>query len=164
MHLANYLTQLNESTTQFINAVQLTPVDKLNDESASKWGALSIAEHVYLVEFSMSRLLKNNNLNTAAEAEIIGKDKLQRIIINLRAKKMPSPEAFIPKQRWQTVQQAIEAFESLRQKLANDLQQGNIIIDNRQYTHPYLGDMTITDWLHFIIAHSQRHLLQIQEL
>ncbi|MBL7884376.1 MAG: hypothetical protein JNL69_09930, partial [Bacteroidia bacterium] len=39
-------------------------------------------------------------------------------------------------------------------------------IENEKQTiqHPRLGEMTKLDWVHFLMAHTKRHVLQIEEI
>ena len=49
------------------------------------------------------------------------------------------------------------------QQLSTRLGQ-QLVIDNRVHKHPSLGEMTVSDWLWFMIRHTERHLEQVKEV
>jgi hypothetical protein len=55
-------------------------------------------------------------------------------------------------------------MERLNAKIKAAVEPGEIAFDGQTWPHPYLGEMTKLDWLHFLIAHTDRHLAQIGEI
>ena len=122
-----------------------------------------ILEHIYLADKSISLLLQKKSENLNAQEVILGNDKIERLVVNLRHRKVKSPDILLPKGRFKMLSEFKPAFTQQRENLKSSLQDGSIPIDNSILPHSYLGNMTKTDWLYFIIHHAQRHLEQIKE-
>lgn len=75
-----------------------------------------------------------------------------------------APEALLPKGEVTDVDAFKKRFQEQRKELKEDIENGKLIIDNRTRKHPRLGEMTVSDWLYFLISHTERHVEQIGEL
>ena len=101
--------------------------------------------------------------NESKTTEIVGRNKLETILVEQRNKKQQSPELLKPKGDFKNLTDFNSAFLTLRNTMKNGLSTGKIRFDNRIHNHFLLGEMTITDWLNFILFHTERHLKQIEE-
>jgi DinB superfamily len=158
-----YLHQLNENTEAIIGVAQANVEYDAEIPSDGKWSTLLIMEHLYIVDRAVMAGMLNKHLEKHDTAEIFGQQKLNRIIVEMRGRKVVAPDGMIPSGQFESMQQFMVAFAIQRSKLRNYILEEKIIVDQRYYKHPYLGEMTISDWCYFIIAHARRHLLQIHD-
>lgn len=128
-----------------------------------KWNILEILEHVYLTEKLVYALLSRPSRMMADVSEKVGNEKLERVLVGLRKRRVQAPDIVHPKGDIKSPGDFLSKLNEQRLLLKNDLLSGRIIIDNRVQNHPLLGEMTITDWLNFIIHHCNRHLEQIKD-
>ncbi len=164
LSVPNYLEKLNANTQQILTLLPTISAEQLTmKKDGEKWNIIEILEHFLMVEKGVCAQLINNQLERQEQQELLGEKKLQTIIIGLRQKKVTSPANFEPSGKIETVEQFVQQLLKSRNWLTTRLTNCTIIIDGRTYPHPYLGVMAITDWLHFIINHCERHLLQIQD-
>jgi hypothetical protein len=155
--------QLNDTNINFIKNILSSTTDEiLLNDNQNIWNVFMHLEHILLVEKAVLVGLLKAPTAVAETMELIGNDKLERIIITNRHLKTISPPNFIPKGIYTTKEEAINNIIDLRNKLIGLIGDQTIIPNNRMRQHPFLGDMTMIDWLHFIIHHSHRHYLHIE--
>jgi DinB superfamily len=158
-----YFKQLADNTVDAIQLIKESMVLNITMKDG-QWSILEIAEHICIVDKTViAGMMRNTNLPGAAE-EIIGKEKLNKIIVELRARKVVAPAAMNPVGAFTTFNDFEEMFLANRNKLIKLIADKNIIIDARSFPHPYLGEMSMSDWCYFLIAHTNRHCLQIQDM
>ena len=161
-------------TVLFTDAIQantekvLHTADTINTEhlepQTNKWNALEVLEHIYLTDQMIIDLIKKPSNNSADVFELMGKDKLHHILINKRDKKVKAPDILEPQGQFSDIPKFSTAYALLRNNLVDDINSMQLSIDNRIQKHFILGEMTTADWIHFMIAHTNRHLLQIEDL
>jgi hypothetical protein len=155
-----YLQAFDENTSAFANAL-VAAENSLHHQG--QWSAAEIAEHVYIVERSVFAVMLG--LTEVKEgAKNYGDDKLKRIIVDMRTRKIVAPQSMSPTGKFGSVQEAAELWLRHRAKCRAYIESGMIVVDERTYEHPFLGLMAISDWLYFILHHTQRHALQLAEL
>jgi DinB superfamily len=158
--IENYIAEVKSQTNTLVQTVA-----EINDERAlqkpnAQWSILEIIEHVIIVEKSVMLMVPRLQ-ERSSDAKNYGAEKLERIIIGMRSKPIKAPEKMEPHGKFINTQEAIQALNEQRQKLIEWLQEGKIIVDDRTFEHPFLGIMTIEDWMYFILKHAERHRLQI---
>lgn len=124
---------------------------------------MQILEHIYIVDKVIYRLLLKPSDNLSETEELLGDNKIKRLVVEKREYKVAALESLQPKGEITDVLTLETMFTQQRNSIKNDLESGKIIMDNRIHKHPYLGEMTIADWLSFILHHTQRHLEQIKD-
>ena len=55
-------------------------------------------------------------------------------------------------------------YSTLIDKIVGHINSNTIEQETITLKHPILGEMTKVDWIHFMIAHTNRHLVQIEEV
>jgi uncharacterized damage-inducible protein DinB len=128
------------------------------------WTILEILEHILLTEYSIYSMLLSANGTISEQQEIFGKERMEKALIDKRDRKAIAPEYLHPKGVLQDSADFRQQFISLRSKLQQAVQSAALEPYNRVFTHPRLGNLTIIDWLYFLIRHTQRHILQIQDI
>lgn len=163
MDIDSYFIELDQLMEEFSQFLDSCKVEELNTPRGNAWSILEIAEHVLLTETIVMKLLKRVSKATSEKNEIYGKEKLQRLIVNLRAKKVQAPDSLHPKGRINSKYLFLHELRVMHEQLKENLHSNTIVIDNTIHKHPYLGEMTVRDWLYFIPAHGRRHLFQMKE-
>jgi hypothetical protein len=158
------ILKLQLNTVEVLTFVKGIPSADFNKQTLGKWNILQILEHVYITEKLVGRLLSQPSSHTSKTPEILGDDKLKRAVVDLRNRKVQAPELFHPKGKFKTIEDFEKLFSENRTELIAALGSGKIVVDGRIQKHPYLGEMTITDWLYFMPHHTQRHLEQIKDI
>lgn len=130
------------------------------------WSILECAEHIHLVNSGIARILQKPapETNENMVSELFGEGKMNHLLVTKREVKQVAPESVAPKGIFKTAEEAKKAIHKdihviLHLLNTKDFSQETFIIH-----HPRLGNMTKTDWLYFLIAHTERHLYQIQEI
>jgi uncharacterized damage-inducible protein DinB len=140
----------------------LTP-EQLVWAQEGRWSALQILEHICLAETSIGRILTRQAEKMSAQDEIVGNEKMYRLVVEERGRKITAPERMVPTGTITTVAEFERTFTAQREALKADLQSGAKVVDNRIFVHPAFGEMTMADWMYFSIRHTERHLDQIRE-
>jgi hypothetical protein len=84
--------------------------------------------------------------------------------VSQRSHKIKAPETFQPKGKLKSVAEFETTLKKMRETLRDNIESGKLIVDDRIFKHPTLGEMTVTDWLHFIPLHASRHMDQIRDI
>jgi len=164
MDLNAYFAQLDEHTAATVNLARSLPADQLDVKPDGRWSLLEILEHIGLTERMVMTFLGRPSEQYSDKAENLGRDKLHRATVERRlAFKVEAPEWLRPRGQVTDIATFEQVFTSQRQQFRENLANGTIPVDNRVYKHPVLGDLTVSDWLHFLICHTQRHLDQIRD-
>ena len=163
LKMEKYINKLNQNTKKLLESVEKYSIEKLNQKNDSTWSILEILEHIYITDKVIYSIISKPSEKESKTKELFGDNKLENILIDQRDKKIQSPDFLYPKGYFQNLSNFNSAFIDLRNSLKNDLVTEKIKIDNRIHNHPLLGEMTITDWLNFIIFHTERHIKQINE-
>lgn len=158
-----FIARLDNNTKEMSALVSRLSPYQLSFKENGKWNVLEILEHLYLTDKIIIAIISTPSENVHTAEDIHGKEKIRTILVDGRNKKIASPEPLKPKGLFPDVVAFEKAFFQQRETLKNSLRRGDITIDNRIHKHPFLGDMTISDWLNFIIHHADRHIEQIKD-
>ena len=164
MDLKEYSEILDTNSLEFVALINSCNSLELNFKESNVWNILEIAEHVFLTDRLVLSLLFKPTEKKAEGEELLGYDKLNKILVQLRARRVSAPEIVHPKGQIMNAADFELTFLNQRNLLKTGIDSGKIKIDKRIYSHPFLGEMTIMDWLYFIPNHAQRHLEQIKDL
>lgn len=165
------LMSLSEKTkTAISNLTDL--IDNCSEEelhfkpSPDSWSILECAEHIYLVNTGVYRILQAPP-PTAIEnklREIHSEGKLNHILVTKRDIKRNAPPFVVPKGIFKTKEDVKQAINRDTTGIIAILGTNDISKETQTFAHPSIGEMTKTDWVHFLIAHTERHLFQIKEI
>lgn len=164
MELTTYFQSLDDNTNDTLQLAKGCPPALLTDNINNKWSVLQILEHICMTEKLICVLVTKPSDKTSESNELIGNDKLQKLVVEKREQKVTAPESLYPKGEIKDLKGFEKIFLEQRNLLKQDIQTGKLTIDNRIHKHPMLGEMTINDWLNFLIHHTQRHLEQIKDI
>ncbi len=135
--------------------------------SSTSWSVLECVEHIYIVNVAVLK-----SITTPApekiendKTELFGEGKLNHILVNKRDEfKVIAPEFASPKGRFKTVEEVKQNINSIIDKIIDYISTNKIEEDTQTIKHFRLGEMTKVDWIHFLISHTNRHILQIEEV
>jgi|SRR3954465_5333229 len=134
--------------------------------TADSWSILECVEHIYLVNRNVFIALQTppplSHENKLSELHSEG--KLNHILVTKREIKRTAPPLVVPKGIFKTKVEAKEAIRKSEAEILNALKATDISKETHTIAHPSIGEMTKTDWVHFSISHTQRHLFQIEEI
>ncbi|PKB43624.1 DinB family protein [Cellulophaga sp. RHA19] len=161
--MEKYIKRLEENTSALLKTVKGYSVDKLTVKQGEEWSVLEILEHIYITDKVICGIVLKPSDKESITKELFGQNKLENILVHQREIKIKSPNILQPKGNFKNLSEFNSAFTHLRESLKEDIKAEKLIVDNRIHNHPFLGEMTITDWLNFILFHTERHLKQIEE-
>lgn len=162
--MVEYLKQLDENTHHLLAVIDELSVDKVVEHNGSGWSVLEILEHIYLTDKAICQVVSKEANTSSQVKEIVGQAQLKRILVTERNSKIEAPDMLKPKGDFQSIADFKTAFLQLRNTLKSDMSTERLKVDNRVHRHFILGEMTIADWLNFILFHTDRHIKQIEEL
>lgn len=130
--------------------------------TTESWSILELAEHVAVAEHGMYRAIelgaeKTTPPNYAVDAGIETKASNREI-------KLRAPERALPKGRWATLAQAIDAFEKSRARTLEFVEGGVKDLRKIQSEHPLIGPLDAHQMVLIMAAHPERHVKQIEEI
>ena len=135
--------------------------------SEKNWSILECVEHIFLIKEAVLKVIstpapieKTENTKT----ELFGEQKLNMLLITNRAFKVPAPDFVCPQGRFSHSTDAVQHINIVIDKIIQHINTNAIEKETHTLKHPVLGPMTKTDWIHFMIAHTNRHILQMEEL
>jgi hypothetical protein len=164
MDISDRLTLLDSNTADTLEFVKRFSSAQLSLKKQDGWTILEILEHIVIVEGGCYKLLTKSSENVAETPEIFGQEKLNKLLIERRERKVVAPEGLHPKGEIKDVASFEKTFLEQRNLFKQNINSNKIIVDNRTHKHPFLGEMTISDWVHFIPMHTKRHVEQIKDV
>jgi uncharacterized damage-inducible protein DinB len=160
--------KLQVNTIALFNSLDsLTQIEVQFKPSENSWSILECLEHIFLVDAAISKNIavppseKTENDKT----ELYGEGKLNHLLVNKReVSKLSSPDFALPTGLFKTIENAKQNINAIIDKIIDYISTHPIEQETQTIKHARLGEMTKTDWIHFLIAHTSRHILQIEEL
>ena len=155
--------ELIELTNNMIAQVKDFPAVSFTQVPASGgWSAAELAEHVFIVTRNINSVLQSEG----SVPERAPDKKLPVIIAALadRSTKRVAPENVKPTGKLKGRAELADALQQQLQLLVKIAGEKELMELCTVYPHPSLGRLTRLEWIHFIIHHTQRHLLQLEEI
>jgi uncharacterized damage-inducible protein DinB len=163
MDLITYIESLEINSNNLLQQVKPCSISQLTFKKNESWSIMEILEHICITDRVVYSLVSRPSTNIHDSEQIIGLERFKNFGSN-RERKVPAPGLLQPKGKITDLEQFEHIFITQRNSLKEELLNHTIRVDNRTHKHPLMGEMTITDWLYFMVYHSQRHLGQIKEL
>ncbi len=157
-----FIVKIDKSTQDFLEILKACSSDCVHFKNDNQWNILEIIEHIYLTDRVIYTIISSASETRNSSLEIIGDENLQKILVTNWKEKIKSPDILIPKGEMTNIMTLVNLFVNQRELLKEAVSKGKIIIDNRIFVHPFLGKMTVIDWVNFAIHHTQRHIQQIE--
>jgi transcriptional regulator of NAD metabolism len=163
MDRKTFVKKLNRSTNEILLVLKDCSIHQLHFKQENKWNILEIIEHLYLTDKAIKSITSRESEIIHQSTDIIGSEKLQKIMVEQRFRKLSTPDALSPKGEIKDLDTLLNMLITQRENWKQDLATEKFRIDNRIFTHPVLGNMTTSDWLNFVIHHTQRHIEQMKD-
>jgi quinol monooxygenase YgiN len=164
MNINDYILNLDMTQNDLFKSLNSFTAQQLTSKENEEWCILEIIEHILITEKTILHIIRNSSSELSPTDELIGGQKIHHNLITLQNQKIPTLESLKPRGEIQDLNTFEKLFSTHRKIFTDDLRKGKISIDNRIFKHPYLGKMTVVDWLNFLLYHTQRHLNQIKVL
>jgi hypothetical protein len=164
MDLNSYLIVLNDNTQEVLNVMSKFSSDEMIFKSSGDSSIADLLEHICISDNRTFDLLISKTGEISPADELYGDEKLKKIVVDYKGgPRITEAEIKELKGMITNFSSFENAFLKNRVQLINALNSGEISISNMTYKHLYLGDMTVTDWLRYIIHHTTRHLNDVKE-
>ena len=129
------------------------------------WSITEIMEHLVIIEkriprFLQQKLPEQEPVSHNVNARMHDSELLERVISN--TSKTNAPESAKPTGRYNSCRQALDDFGAARQRTLAYIKSAPPELRGRLLPHPMLGPMDGSQWLLFLAAHTQRHIVQIE--
>jgi uncharacterized damage-inducible protein DinB len=132
------------------------------------WSIAEVAEHIAVSEESLLALVTRKIMAGPAEPEkkpeAAGRDeRLLKALVD-RSQKAQAPEFLRPTNRWKTPQELIEQFKKSRDNTIAYVRTTQEDLRSRFAPHPVFQTLDAYQWILLISGHSERHILQLNEV
>lgn len=161
--ITTYRANLNSNLQQFVQFFSTVDEEAKYFKIDNEWSLIEILEHVLLTEKMVLKTLSKGSERFSNYLEVLGYDKLRKVMIDYRHKKVKAPPFVEPGTLALSAQNLLLELQAGRGILIEDLQSARLIMGAEVHMHPMLGEMTVVDWLNFLLLHSERHFLQMQD-
>jgi hypothetical protein len=132
-----------------------------------RWSVAEVAEHITLAEdflFNASQQILTTPATPDKKAEVQGKDEIVLTKTLDRSRKGTAPEPLVPTHHWTTHQEMIEQYKKSRDRTIAYIASTQDELRSHFYKHPAYDLLDAYQWLLFMAAHSERHILQLKEV
>ena len=153
-----------EASRQDLHAAAAVPESqaRINPE-AGRWSVIDCVEHVVLAEERFLGWLEKGNEVETARANPQKEAELAVAVTN-RASRAQAPEAAQPKGRFGSLAEALAAFDAVRNRSVQFVQQRGSKLYQLMAEHPRFGPMNGAEFVQIIAGHARRHAAQIREV
>lgn len=159
--------KVKNNTTQLLNSFQTLNEEQLFFKPSEKvWSVIENIEHIFLVDVGIAKVLATPAQQVSSEnknTELFSDERLNSMLVN-RSFKAPAPDFVYPKGRFKNREEAAQNITIIIDKIIHHLNTNNVEQETHTVKHMVLGEMTKTDWIHFLVHHTQRHILQLEEV
>jgi hypothetical protein len=127
-----------------------------------RWSVLECVEHVTFVE---NRFLERLEQSEAKDEAMRDKEKEAAIIARAldRTNRFNAPEAIHPKGKYADIAEALEQFNTMRDRSVRFAQEQGARLYCLNTTHPVLGLLNGAEAMLLIAGHGRRHTAQMRE-
>ena len=170
--LAAVISYADHTRTALLNAVDDIP-EPLREARPTEdaWSVAEILEHLFRVEKGIAKLvaLKIGEMQTMPEPpreapEMVDVDAARFAVVQDRGVRLDAPDRVAP-QGELSAESARASLLETRGILLDQLHAGDgLALSTIVHPHPFLGELNLYEWVHFVGSHEERHIAQIREL
>jgi len=155
------IPELNAATTRLLREIGRFSSHSFNTSlPGSEWNAGQIAEHILLTDIFIFRVLQG-------DVEFAGrlpneKVKLIKDMFKAPAGKMEDEDIAIPSD---SLKDPVTILQKISRERHDIIQYLNTVEEDSLcagYSHPELGTLTVTEWIWFIVYHTEQHVGQLK--
>ncbi|RYZ21328.1 MAG: DinB family protein [Chitinophagaceae bacterium] len=163
MQQDEFFSLLDRTTEETLAQARSYSAETLSNAPESCWSPLQVFEHICLTEAMVSGLLQRPTEEQHEHDEVHGASKLRHLIVGKREIKRTAPDRLQPRGEIGSLAAFEARFTAQRDALKEAIRSGALKVDRRLFPHPALGNMTVSDWLYFLVHHTERHVEQLKE-
>ena len=157
------ISTLEASRKDFLAAAAVPESQAKINPEAGRWSVLECVEHVILAEERFLSWLEKGTEVETAKANPQKEAELAAAVTN-RASRAQAPEPAQPKGRFHTLAEALTAFDAVRNRSVQFVQQRGSKLYQLMVEHPRFGPMNGAELVQIIAGHACRHAAQIREV
>jgi uncharacterized damage-inducible protein DinB len=132
-----------------------------------RWSVAEVAEHITRAEdflFNVSQQMLTSPATPEKKSEVQGKDEIVLTKTLDRSQKATAPEPLVPSHKWSSHQEMIEQYKKSRDRTIAYIASTQDELRSHFYKNPAYDLLDAYQWLLFMAAHSERHILQLKEV
>jgi hypothetical protein len=154
-----------EKSTEAVQKAILKAGDTLllKKPGPDKWCIAEITEHLNISDKSAMIAMLRDGGEPTAEQTAASAEKVA-LMLAYNDNTWIAPEAATPKGKYNTVQEALDAFDKTRKKLLKFFQENELSHLAAGFEHPRLGMLSRFQWLQFMTWHANHHLQQMESI
>jgi hypothetical protein len=162
------------STSQLLAEFVLSSqnlISALNDFSSEQWNikpaenswsAAQVAHHLLVIESGVNKFFIGKTKPSPRSGDGIIK-RLDQFLEN-RTRTYSAPDYTLPPDDPGSQQELIQKLEASRKKLSEHIIKLDLNVLCLDFKHFFFGELTRIEWVHFVMYHSNRHLIQLQNI
>ena len=158
------LKDLNQSTTDFLETINNSPVEHFNTKpDTDAWSAAEVIEHVVKVERLLNIIIQGKKESIEERQSDLNIDVIKTAFQNYD-KKYTAYGPIIPEANSKDRDELVINFEKNRIKLKELIKSEDLSLVCLDFKHGVFGELTVLEWIYIIIYHSKRHAHQIRNI
>ncbi|NGM64031.1 DinB family protein [Sphingobacterium sp. SGR-19] len=162
------LTHYEQTATQLKKNVTGLTEEQLNfSPGEGQWSISQCLEHIVLSEPMIFGMFKQEmskpDTSQTSQKPSYTDEEIVKSITN-RGEKYPAPEMLKPTGKYDDINEALTAFENGRKEIIDYIKNADIKVLRNHISQGPAGPVDGYQNLLFITAHSDRHILQIEEI
>jgi hypothetical protein len=130
--------------------------------AADRWSVLECLEHLVFVEHGFLGFAKKGDTYETARIDPTREQSLAKGMMD-RSSKRPAPESMRPVGRFQSITDALTAFNDARDTSVQFVQERGDGLYLIRATHPRFGELNGIEVMQLMNGHALRHVAQIRE-
>jgi uncharacterized damage-inducible protein DinB len=154
------LQKLNLRFRQLIESFDEDSINKI--PSRGGWSAARVAEHIHKSDQGMILLLSGPSRNDERLPDLHAK-QIRDLFLDFDTK-LNSPDFIIPENKFYHRESLLAVFDADRKKLNEILLHSDLTETCTAFPFPGTGELTRLEILTFILAHTRRHIHQLEKI
>ncbi|ASK60941.1 hypothetical protein CFK37_01295 [Virgibacillus phasianinus] len=155
--------QINEEArSDLYSEVNGLSDEELNKKpAADEWSIKEIMEHLFLMEGAITKTI----IDQLENGEVVNADLKPIEATTNRSTKVNAPDFAVPNDDFATLDELKLKLTATHQglvKIAESADEKEL--EQKGFTHPAFGQMSLKQWIPFVGYHEKRHTLQIKEV
>jgi hypothetical protein len=128
----------------------------------NSWSAAQVNWHLLVIEDGINRFFTG----TTAPSHRNGNAIIRRMdqFLENRTRTYSAPDYTQPPDEPGEKKDLIQKLESVRTQLAGHIIKQDLNVLCLDFKHFFFGELTRYEWIHFVVYHSNRHLVQLQNI
>lgn len=155
--------QLEKARAELVAVVSsLTEEQARTRPAPGRWSVLECLEHVCYVERRFLHMVRESEAERPAERDAAKEAALMERVTD-RSNPRTAPEAVHPFGRYQSISEALQDFNSVRDETLRFASEEGVSLLSRSARHSVFGRLNGVETLILIECHGRRHTAQIRD-